>query len=78
MSIASLIPNSKPVEAHEYSEYKSDGSKFGKTAQVKNLQGGGKGFGSTEFFVLRGKKGVTDNDFVYYLSTSKEFRSREE
>lgn len=40
VSIASLIPNSKPVEAHEYSEYKSDGSKFGKTAQVKNLQGG--------------------------------------
>ena len=27
----------------------------------------GKGLGSTELFVFRGKEGVTDNDFVYYL-----------
>lgn len=30
----------------------------------------GKGFGSTEFFVLRAKKGIADQNFVYYLSTS--------
>ncbi|MGP5535851.1 restriction endonuclease subunit S [Psychrobacter glacincola] len=30
----------------------------------------GKGFGSTEFFVLRAKEGVADQSFVYYLSTS--------
>ena len=27
----------------------------------------GKGIGSTELFVFRGIKGITDNDFVYYL-----------
>lgn len=26
-----------------------------------------KGIGSTELFVFRGKKGITDNDFVYYF-----------
>lgn len=30
----------------------------------------GKGFGSTEFFVLRAKKGIADQNFIYYLSTS--------
>lgn len=30
----------------------------------------GKGFGSTEFFVLRAKKGLADQNFIYYLSTS--------
>lgn len=39
----------------------------GKICQVKNLSGG-VGFGSTEFLVFRGKEGVSDNDFVYYLS----------
>lgn len=36
----------------------------GKIAQAK-IQG--KGLGSTELFVFRGKEGVTDNDFVYYF-----------
>lgn len=36
----------------------------GKFAQVKIAD---KGIGSTELFVFRGKEGVTDNDFVYYL-----------
>lgn len=31
---------------------------------------GGKGFGSTEFFVIRAKEGLADQNFVYYLSTS--------
>ena len=30
----------------------------------------GKGFGSTEFFVLRAKEGIADQNFVYYLSKS--------
>lgn len=29
-----------------------------------------KGFGSTEFFVLRAKKGLADQNFIYYLCTS--------
>ncbi|WMJ15112.1 restriction endonuclease subunit S [Geobacillus proteiniphilus] len=49
----------------------------GKIAQVKNLKNG-KGFGSTEFIVLRGKEGITDTDFVYYLVTNKAFRENAE
>ena len=33
------------------------------------------GFGSTEFIVIRGRDGVTDNDFVYYLTSWNEFRN---
>ena len=44
----------------------------GKIAQAKELING-KGFGSTEFFIFRGIQGVTDTDFVYYLSINSEF-----
>ena len=44
----------------------------GKIAQAKELING-KGFGSTEFFIFRGIEGVTDTDFVYYLSINSEF-----
>jgi type I restriction enzyme S subunit len=46
----------------------------GKICQVKGLKGGA-GFGSTEFFVFRGKKGTSDTDFVYYLSRWCEVRA---
>ena len=36
----------------------------GKICQVKNLDGN-VGFGSTEFFVFRGKEGISDNDNVF-------------
>jgi len=39
----------------------------GKICQVKDLHNN-VGFGSTEFLVFRGKEGVSDKDFVYYLS----------
>lgn len=45
----------------------------GKICQVTNLQNG-VGFGSTEFLVFRGKAGISDSDFVYYLSRSAEVR----
>lgn len=45
----------------------------GKICQVRSLVGG-KGFGSTEFHVFRGKEGVSDTDFVYYLSRCDEVR----
>jgi type I restriction enzyme S subunit len=45
----------------------------GKIAQVRNLKGG-KGFGSTEFHVLRGKDEISDTDFVYYLSRWSDVR----
>lgn len=44
----------------------------GKIAQAKELING-KGFGSTEFFIFRGIEGVSDTDFVYYLSINSEF-----
>lgn len=39
----------------------------GKIAQVQGLQKD-RGFGSTEFLVFRGKEGISNSDFVYYLS----------
>lgn len=42
----------------------------GKICQVKNLENNF-GFGSTEFLVFRGKKNISNSDFVYYLSRSE-------
>lgn len=39
----------------------------GKICQAKGLKDG-KGFGSTEFLVFRGKEGISDSNFVFYLS----------
>ncbi|WP_167631592.1 restriction endonuclease subunit S [Mariprofundus ferrooxydans] len=47
----------------------------GKIARYVPTNGSdGPAFGSTEFIVIRGKKGVTDNDFAYYLTKWQEFR----
>ena len=46
----------------------------GKIAKVTILDEGEIGFGSTEFIVLRAKEGVTDPDFVYYLTCSSVVR----
>lgn len=46
----------------------------GKTAQVTILQENEVGFGSTEFIVMREKEGVTDNNYIYYLSISPKIR----
>jgi len=35
----------------------------------------GLAFGSTEFIVIRGREGTTDNDFAFYLTRWSEFRS---
>lgn len=45
----------------------------GKICQAKGLKDG-VGFGSTEFLVFRGKKNISDNDFVFYLSRWDEVR----
>lgn len=49
----------------------------GKICQVSNLKNG-KGLGSTEFLVFRGKPEVSDADFVFYLSRWSEVRSHAE
>jgi type I restriction enzyme S subunit len=49
----------------------------GKICQVKGLKNG-HGFGSTEFHVFRGKKNMSNSDFVYYLSRWDDVRSHAE
>lgn len=47
----------------------------GKICQVKDLENNC-GFGSTEFLVLRGKRDISDNNFVYYLSRTAFLRNK--
>jgi type I restriction enzyme S subunit len=49
----------------------------GKICQVKGLNNN-IGLGSTEFLIFRGKKDVSDTDFVFYLSRWDEVRSHAE
>ena len=86
-----LQPFTKRIDITEKALY-SGGAKFcngdtilaritpclenGKTAFVDILQEGEVGFGSTEFIVMRAKKGVSDPQFVYYVATSPFFRER--
>ncbi len=49
----------------------------GKICQVRGLKNG-YGFGSTEFHVFRGREGISDSDFVYYLSKTDDVRSHAE
>lgn len=46
----------------------------GKTAYVDSLEEGQVGLGSTEFIVMCGKPGITENLFVYYIVRTPEFR----
>ena len=45
----------------------------GKICQVRGLENG-VGFGSTEFLVFRGKKNISNNDYIFYLSRWDEVR----
>lgn len=47
----------------------------GKISQAKNLKGK-PGFGSTEYFIFRGKEGITDTDFIYYLTLDNWFKDK--
>ena len=89
VSMDKLSTFKRKIEGRETREY-SGGSKFingdtllaritpclenGKTAYVDILEKDEVGVGSTEFIVLRAKDGVTDSDYIYYLSISSEFR----
>lgn len=90
VSMDKLQPFTKKIPSTEQAEF-AGGSKFcngdtimaritpclenGKTAFVDILADGEVAFGSTEFIVMRAKKGVSDPQFVYYLATSPAFRS---
>lgn len=89
VAMEKLRPFCRDIEEFEVAKY-SGGAKFrngdtllaritpclenGKTAQVRFLNDGEVGFGSTEYIVLRAKEGVSDSDYIYYLSTSPKFR----
>lgn len=49
----------------------------GKICQVKGLENK-LGFGSTEFYVFRGKEDISDTEFVYYLSRWNDVRDHAE
>jgi Restriction endonuclease S subunits len=89
ISMDKLAPYQRKITGFEYAEFKS-GTKFkngdtllaritpclenGKTAQVDILDDNEIGFGSTEFIVMREISGISDNDFIYYLAISDDFR----
>ena len=84
-----VLPYKKYINEFEYANY-TGGSKFqdgdtimaritpclenGKTAFVDFLDENEVGFGSTEFIVLRERKGISDAQYIYYLSISPQFR----
>jgi len=47
-----------------------ENGKIGRTKELKD----GKGFGSTEYFVIRGKENISDTDFLYYLCRTNKVR----
>ncbi|WP_315080566.1 restriction endonuclease subunit S [uncultured Clostridium sp.] len=89
IAMEKLKPFTKFIDNYEFAEFKG-GTKFrngdtllaritpclenGKTSQVTILDDNEVGFGSTEYIVLREKVGVTNKDYIYYLSISPKFR----
>ena len=85
-----LIPHSRDIYDWEYEPY-SGGSKFqngdtimaritpclenGKHAFISLLNDGEIAYGSTEYIVMRGIPGISDNRFVYYLSHFPDFKN---
>ena len=84
-----LAPFQRKIDGFELAEF-SGGSKFrngdtllaritpclenGKTAQVMILDDDEIAFGSTEYIVMRNKTGITDNNYIFYLSLSQYVR----
>ncbi len=92
VSMDALDPFRRQIREVKKREFKGSGARFqngdtllaritpclenGKTAYVDCLDENTLAFGSTEFIVLCGKKGISDNLFVYHFSRNEEFRSR--
>jgi len=90
VDMASVNPAARTVQESEHRKFEGSGSRFmpgdtlmaritpclenGKIARFRPTDGSTPGFGSTEFIVIRGRDGVTDNDFAYYLTRWNEFR----
>lgn len=81
-----IKPGKRYVKSNNKKKYTGGGSKFkngdilfaritpclenGKIAQYKAINDEDIAFGSTEFIVLRNKKGISDLSYIYYLSLS--------
>ena len=90
VDMKSLNPACREVVPNEMRTFQSGGARFlpkdtllaritpclenGKIARYNPIGTNREAFGSTEFIVIRGKDGVTDNNFVYYLTIWPEFR----
>ncbi len=86
-----LSTNARKFERIDEREFKGSGQKFingdtliaritpclenGKTAYVSGLSEGKVGHGSTEYIVLTGIEGTSDNLFAYYLARTPKFRT---
>ena len=89
ITMDALQPFTKKISSFSFEEYHG-GTKFrngdtlvaritpclenGKTAYVNILKDGELAFGSTEFIILRQKPKKSDKNFLYYFSTSPNFR----
>ncbi len=91
VEMADVNPGYKYVKASQFRKYKGGGVKFergdilfaritpslehGKIAQVRDVE---KGFGSTEFFVLRAREHLIDKEFLFYLVKTYNVRKKAE
>lgn len=83
VAMSNITEHTKKIYSYDIEEYKS-GPKFrqgdtlfaritpslenGKTSKVNILEEDELGFASTELIVMREKSGMTDGDFIYYLT----------
>ncbi len=86
VDMQAINPSLRNVFPCGYREFSGGGSRFqngdtlmaritpclenGKIARFYSPHDLAVGHGSTEFIVIRGRPGITDNDFVYYLTRS--------
>jgi type I restriction enzyme S subunit len=91
VDMSAVSPGSRCAYATEEREFSGGGSRFqhgdtlmaritpclenGKIARFCAPQGSAVGHGSTEFIVVRGRLGITDTDFAYYLTQWEEVRN---
>ncbi len=91
VDMAAVTPDSRSTSSTGERGFKGSGSRFqsgdtlmaritpclenGKIARYQAMGDKQKAHGSTEFIVIRGRSGVTDNDFAYYLTQWEEVRN---
>ena len=91
VDMAAITAGQRNVQANQDRIFAGGGSRFqdgdtlmaritpclenGKIAKFKAAAGASGGHGSTEFIVIRGKPGVSDTDFAYYLATQPVFHA---